>query len=308
MNVRSAVDLLKETYKSWSEDKAPRLAAALSYYTIFSVAPLMIIAVAIASLIFRREAATGQIVAQIQHTVGPQAAQAIQEMVRHASRPSSGIIGSAIGIVTLLLGAGGVFGQLQDALNTVWEVAPKPGRSVLAMLKERFLSYSMTVGVGFLLLVSLVLSAGLVAMTKYMGHAVPWLSAIGPLLDLLLSIAVFTLLFAMIFKVLPDAEVAWRDVWIGALMTAVLFALGKFLIGLYLGRSTVASAYGAAGSLVVLLLWVYYSAQILLFGAEFTKVYALKCGSRIVPAPDAVPVSHEARAQQGLPPRRAPTG
>src|SRR5205823_6143695 len=244
-----------------------------------------IIAVAVASLIYRREAATGQIVAQIQRTVGPQAAQAIQEMVRHSSKPSSGIIGSIIGVATLLLGAGGVFGQLQDALNTVWEVEPRPGRGLMAMLKERFLSYSMILGVGFLLLVSLLLSAGLEALAKYMGHALPWLPAVGPVLDVLLSVVVFTLLFAMIYKVLPDAEVEWRDVWIGALMTAALFAIGKLLIGFYLGRSTVASAYGAAGSLVVLLLWIYYSAQILLFGAEFTKVYAVMHGSRILPAP-----------------------
>ena len=308
MDVKAGIQLLKETFRSWSEDKAPRLAAALAYYTIFSVAPLMIIAVAIASLIFRREAATGQIVAQIQHTVGPRAATAIQEMVQHSSKPSAGIVSSIIGVVTLLAGAGGVFGQLQDALNTVWEVEPRPDRGLLAKVKERFLSYSMILGVGFLLLVSLLLSAGLAAITKYMGHAIPWLGAVGPVMDVVLSVVVFTLLFALIYKVLPDAEVAWRDVWIGALMTAVLFAVGKFLIGLYLGRSSVASAYGAAGSLVVLLLWIYYSAQILLFGAEFTKAYAVRYGSRIVPAPDAVPITRETRAQQGLPRRRAPSG
>jgi membrane protein len=304
MKGKDILPLLKETFASWSEDKAPRLAAALAYYTLFSIAPLVIIAIAVAGLAFGDEAARGQLDDQIRNTVGPKAAEAIQDMVRNASRPSHGILASVIGVLTLLFGAAGVFGQLKDALNTIWEVAPAPGRSFWGMVKDRFLSFAMVLVIGFLLMVSLVVSAALSGVSKYMAGMLPTVSWLGPVLDFVISLAVFTGLLALIYRVLPDAKIAWRDVRIGAFMTALLFAIGKILIGLYLGRSTVASAYGAAGSLVVLLLWVYYSAQILFFGAEFTQVYATRYGSRIVPADDAVPVTEEARAQQGIPRRR----
>jgi len=304
MRVKDLIPLLKETFKSWSEDKVPRLAAALSYYTLFALAPLLLILIAIAGLFFGKQAASGQIAEQIRHTLGPQVAQAITQIIENAHRPRAGIIATIVGVVTLLLGASGVFGQLQEALNTIWEVEPKPGRGLWGLIKGRFLSFTMVLGVGFLLLVSLVLSAAMQALMTFMGHLAPALSAIGPIVDVVATLIVFTLLFAMIYRFLPDAKIEWSDVWIGAAMTAVLFAVGKFLIGLYLGRSSVASSYGAAGSLVVLLLWIYYAAQILFFGAEFTKVYAQRFGSRIVPAPDAEPVTREARAQQGISRRR----
>lgn len=301
MKGKDVVPLLKDTAKSWSEDKSPRLAAALAYYTVFSIAPLVLIAIGIAGFVFGRGAASGAVTHQLENLLGSQAAGAVEGMTAGAGKPSHGLIAAVVGVVTLLFGAAGVFGQLKDALNTVWGVQPKPGQGVWGFIKDRFLSVTMVLGVGFLLLVSLLLSAAAAALTGPLARLAPGVGWLGPLLDLVLSLVLVTVLFALIFKVLPDAEIEWRDVWIGAFMTAVLFAIGKFLIGLYLGRSSVASGYGAMGSLVVLLLWVYYSAQILLFGAEFTKVYAQKFGSRIVPEPDAVAVTREMKEEQGMP-------
>lgn len=306
MKPGDVLPLFKDTATSWSKDKAARLAAALAYYTVFSIAPLILIAIAVAGLVFDRQAASGAIAGQISHLVGAQAAQAIQAMVKGASQPQHGIIASVLGVVTLLFGASGVFGQLKDALNTIWEVQPKPGHGIGMFLKDRFLSFTMVLGVGFLLLVSLVLSTALSAFTGYLGGFARGVTWLGPVLDVVVSLGIITLLLAMIFKVLPDAEVQWRDVWVGAFLTAVLFTLGKLLIGLYLGRSSVSSAYGAAGSLVILLLWTYYSSQILFFGAEFTKVYAQKFGSQIVPEKNAVAVTQEVREQQGMPERGEP--
>lgn len=306
MKANYIVPLLKETFASWSEDKAPRLAAALAYYTVFSLAPLVLLCIAVAGFVLGKDAASGQIVAQIKSTVGPQTAKSIEEIIKNAARPDAGIGATIIGLVTLLLGASGVFGQLQDALNTIWGVAPKPGRSLLATLRDRFISMSMVLGIGFMLLVSLVLSAAMGAVTKFMGDTLPGAALLAPVVDLVISFVVITGLLGMMYKILPDAKIEWRDVWVGAAMTSLLFTVGKLLIGLYLGRSSVGSAYGAAGSLVVLLLWVYYSAQILLMGAEFTKVYAQKFGSRIVPEDDAIAVTAEARAEQGNPARGEP--
>jgi membrane protein len=280
-------DLVKETFAEWSRDKASRLAAALSYYTIFSVAPLLIIAIAVAGLVFGREAAARQLAAEAQGLLGPQAAEAIQGMLQSAGKTGAGIVATAVGVGTLLLGASGAFAQLQDALNTIWEVKPKAGRGVRGMLRDRFLSFSLVLAIGFLLLVSLVLSAALAAVGKYLAGILPVSSALMQGLNFALSFAVTTFLFALIFKVLPDVRIRWRDVWIGAAVTALLFSVGRFLIGLYLGRSSVSSAYGAAGSLVVLLVWIYYSAQILLLGAEFTQVYASKFGNGMTPKPNA---------------------
>jgi len=215
------------------------------------------------------------------------------------------MVAAVVGTVTLLLGAGGVFGALKDALNTIWGVAPKPDAGFMKMVRDRFLSFSMVLGVGFLLMVSLTLSAGISALSKYLGDRIPGVPFVWESLNTVVSVGVFALLFAMIYKALPDAKVQWRDVWIGALLTAIVFTLGKVAIGLYLGRGAVGSAYGAAGSLVVLLLWIYYSAQILFFGAEFTKVFATRRGSKIVPNEDAEPLSPEARADQGLAPAHA---
>jgi membrane protein len=282
--LRSIFDLIKETFQEWNADKAPRLAAALAYYTAFSIAPLLIIAIAIASAVFSEEAVRGQLDNQIQGVVGAQAADAVQEMIANSSRDSSGIIASVIGVVTLLLGAAGLFGQLQDALNTVWGVAPKPDQGLIETIKDRFISFAMVLGIGFMLLVSLILSTILSAFNGWLIGLLPAAEFLAQIINFVISFGVITLLFAAIYKVLPDTPIKWSDVWVGAAVTALLFTIGKFLLGLYLGNSTIASSYGAAGSFVVLLVWIYYSAQILLLGAEFTHVYAARHGSRTVAA------------------------
>lgn len=293
--------LLRDTFNEWNEDKAPRLAATLAYYTIFSIAPLLVIAIAIAGLVFGQEAARGQLDNQIQGLIGPVGADAVQEMIQSASKPSSGILATVIGLITLLFGASGVFAQLKDALNTIWDVPPAPNRGVRGILRGQFLSFTMMLGIGFLLLVSLVISAGLSAFGSFLGEMFPGLTFVMQIVNIVISFAVVTLLFAIMFKVLPDAAIAWSDVWFGAAFTALLFTIGKFLIGVYLGSGTVASAYGAAGSLVVLLLWVYYSAQILFFGAEFAQVYANQYGSRLSRAEVMRPASTQST------PTHAPT-
>ena len=275
-------DLLKDTFSKWSADKAPRLGAALSYYTVFSLVPLLVLAIAIAGLVFGTEVAEQAMMTQIESLVGPQSAAAIKQMLEIAQKPSSGLFASLIAIGTLLLGASGVFAQLQDALNAVWGVEPKADRGMWGTIKDRFFSLVAVLGTGFLLLVSLVLSAALAAVGKMFQGWLPGQEVVLHLADVAISFGVITLLFAMMFKLLPDAKVAWRDVWIGAALTSFLFTIGKFLIGMYLGKADVGSAYGAAGSLVILLVWVYYSSQILFYGAEFTAVYANRYGSRIV--------------------------
>jgi membrane protein len=242
----------------------------------------LVLTIAIAGLAFGKDAAQAAMMAQIESLVGPQSAAAIQQMLDIAQKPSSGVLASLIAIGTLLLGASGVFAQLQDALNTVWGVEPKAGRGIWGAIKDRFFSFVAVLGTGFLLLVSLVLSAALAAFGKLFLNSLPGQETALHLANFLISFSVITLLFAMMFKLLPDAKIAWRDVWIGAGLTSLLFTIGKFLIGMYLGKADVGSAYGAAGSLVILLVWVYYSSQILLFGAEFTSVYANRYGSRIV--------------------------
>ena len=273
--------LFKATYDSWNEDRAPRLAAALSFYTLFSLAPLLIVAIAVAGFFYGEKAARGEFAAEIQKQVGVKLAQVVQELIKNASQPARSIKASIIGVVTLVVGAAGVFSQLQDSLNTIWGVKPPPGRGIWRQIKGRLLTFSMVVGVGLLLLASLFVSTWLAALTAFITSLHPGMGLWGPMLDFSVSAIMLTLLFALIFKLLPDTKVAWGDVWLGSAFTALVFALGKYPIGLYLGRSSVTSAYGAAGSLVVLLLWVYYCSQILLFGAEFTKAYSLRHGSRV---------------------------
>ena len=251
----------------------------MAYYTVVSIAPLLLVVIGVAALVFGREAAEGAIVTQIQGLVGETAAQAIQTMLQNASKPSSGILATVLGIIMLLAGASGVFAELQSALNTIWKASVRPEKGLLGLLKDRFLSLMMVLGTGFLLLVSLTVSASLAAIGSYLQHLLPFPEPFLHLLNFGISFGVITLLFAMMFKILPDAPVAWNDVWIGAAVTAFLFTFGKFLIGVYLGKANFASTYGAAGSLVVILVWVYYSTQILLFGAEFTNVYAMTYGS-----------------------------
>jgi membrane protein len=296
--VKTIFQLLRETFSEWNEDKAPRLAAALAYYTAFSIAPLLVVVIAIASLAWGQEAVRGQLDNQIQGLIGAQAADAVQEILAGANKPSTGVVASIIGVVTLLLGAGGVFYQLKDALNTVWEVPPPTG-GILATIKAQFISFTMVLGIGFMLLVSLVVSAGLSATNDWIGRMLPGGDFVAQLVNLVVSFGVITVLFAMIYKVLPDTEIKWKDVWAGAAVTALLFTIGKFAIGLYLGNSSIASGYGAAGSFVVLLVWIYYSAQILLFGAEFTQVYAKRHGSRIG---NEVGISQTAAHQAGFVP------
>jgi membrane protein len=282
--------LLKDTVSAWSNDKVPRHGAALAYYTVFSIVPLLVVIIAIIGLIFGREATEGYILDQIAAVIGPQSAEALKEMLQRATEPSTGIVATVTATATLLLGASGVFGQLQDSLNSIWGVQPKEGRGFWGMIKDRFISMTALLGTAFLLLISLVISAGLAALGEWFGGWLPGPEVMLHLLEFLLSYALITGLFAMMFKLLPDARVAWNDVWIGAGITALLFTVGKFALGLYLGKSDIGSAYGAAGSLVILLVWVYYSAQIFLFGAEFTQIYAKAGGRQIAPDEDATVV------------------
>jgi len=261
------------------------MGAALAFYTLFAIAPLFVIVLAIAGLWFGEAASRRELFSQVSGLVGSEGGDAIQALISAANRPKTGAWATVIAVVTLFVGATGVFVQLQDALNSIWGVRRAPGRGLRNFIKDRLLSFALIVGIGFLLLVSLVLSAGLSALGKYMGGLLPVQETLWQGINFVVSFGVITLLFAMIFKLLPDVKIAWRDVWIGAMLTALLFNLGKFLLGLYLGRSSVTSAYGAAGSLVIVLLWVYYSAQILFFGAKFTQLYASQYSSHLEPAP-----------------------
>ena len=272
--LHSLSGLFKATFQEWKDDNCARLGAALSFYTVFSLAPLLLIAISIAGLVLGRDAARIGIVDQIRGMVGSDAARSVEIMVDAPGKPATNGAALAVGIVVLLLGASGVFGQLQDALNVIWEAPTRQGRTIPRMLRDRFLSFAMVLGSGFLLLASLVVGAALTALNDSVATIVSIDPVLLRIIHLIVSFVVTTLLFAMIFKVLPDVGIEWNDVWIGAAMTSLLFSVGKVLIGLYLGTSNITSAYGAPGSLLILLMWTYYSAQILLFGAEFTQVYA----------------------------------
>ena len=281
--------MLRQTVFDWIDDKAPQLGAALAFYTALSMAPLLVISLGIAALVFGEEAARGGVQDQMQFLVGDQGAKAIEQMISSANDTGKGVVATALSLIILLVGASGVFGQLQQSLNAIWKVQPKAGRGIVGIIRDRFLSVVMVLGSAFLLLVSLLLSAALASLervTTSLPESMLWISQ---LLHVGVSFVVITLLFAMMFKYLPDAKIAWQDVWLGATITAVLFTIGKFAIGLYLGHSSMASSYGVAGSFVVLLVWVYYSAQILFLGAEFTQVHASERGRRIIPAENAEP-------------------
>jgi membrane protein len=300
--------LAKETVTRWTEDKASALAAALAYYSLFSLAPLVLISVAVAGLVFGEQAAQGQLYAQLSGLIGDSGARALETIVANMHRQQSGgVIATIIGLATLLFGATGVFAQLQDSMNTIWKARPPTTNGIIEFLRVRMLSFSMVLGIGFLLLVSLILSAVLAALGDYLRMFLPGGYAVGQALNATVSLVVVTLLFAMIYKLLPDTPVAWRDVWVGALITSFLFTLGKFAIGFYLGKASVASSYGAAGSVVILLLWVYYSALILYFGAEFTHVYSMRRGSRRNATHTPVPDRRDGRNLERLiPPGGAP--
>jgi membrane protein len=287
MRLHGLWSIVKETAKDWSDDDAPTLAAALAYYALLSLAPLLVISIGIAGWFLGDDAARGGVTGQLSGIVGGQAAEGIQAVVASAQEPKQGIIGTIVGIVTLLVGASGVFGQLQTSLNTIWEVKAKSDRGWLGQVKDRFFSFTMVLGVAFLLLVSLVLSSMLSSFGNLLADTLPGGATLWQAINFTLSFAIITLLFALIFKVIPDVTIQWRDVWLGAAVTALLFTLGKQLLGLYLGKAAVGSSYGAAGSLIALVVWVYYATQILFMGAEFTQVHARHRGASLQPTANA---------------------
>jgi membrane protein len=270
--------LFREAVKGWLDDRAASMGAALAYYTAFSIAPLLIIAIAVAGLVFGRDAAQDALVEQLRDLLGEAGGSAIEEMLRSASDLGTGIVATVIGAVALLLGATTAFVELQDDLDRIWKAEPRVGSGIVNLIRSRLLSFGMVLGVGFLLTVSLVLSAAIAAAGKYFLSGTE--EVLTQALAFIVSFLVITLLFAMVYKVLPNVHVAWGDVWVGAAITSLLFSMGKFLIGLYIGKSSVASSFGAAGPFVVLMLWIYYSTQIFLLGAEFTQAFARRHGSR----------------------------
>jgi len=270
------------------EDQPFQLAAALSYYTLFSLAPLLVIVISIAGFAFGRDAAQNRIVETIQSLVGRESAAAIQAIIQNASsKPDSGFLSTMLGLIILLVGAGGVVGQLQTSLNTIWGVTPKAGRDIWGFVRQRFISFGLVLGIGFLLLVSLAVSALLTGLSRFIGDLFGASAFVAHAFDFVVSLIFVTALFAMIYKILPDVNIEWRDVWIGAALTSFLFSIGKIIIGMYLGSTGVTSPYGAAGSLITILLWVYYSGQILFFGAELTQAYANRYGARLEPKQNA---------------------
>ncbi|MBA2628117.1 MAG: YihY/virulence factor BrkB family protein [Gemmatimonadales bacterium] len=279
----------KAGLKGWWDDNVPRLGASLAYYTLFAIAPVLLVAIAIAGRAFGDEAVRGELVGQVQQLIGVEGGRAVQALLAGASNRASGVIATIIGSVTFVLAATGAFLELQTALNTIWRVKPKSSANIRDFLVERLISFGIVVALGFLLTVSLAVSAGLAATSAWLNARMPGMPLVWEALNVIVSLGVMSLMFALLYKVLPDVELEWRDVWVGAIMTAVLFAIGKTLIGLYLGRSSTASAYGAAGSVVVLLLWVYYSAQIVLLGAELTRAYTASHGPKPPPESFATP-------------------
>ena len=291
LNARSLWSLTRESAAQWSADFAPSMGAALAYYTIFSIAPLLVIAIAVAGFFFGADAARGEIFGQLSGLIGERGAATIEAAVASASQTGHGTFAAIAGIVALLLGATTVFGELQSDLDRIWDTPRPEHAGIRGLLRGRLLSFGMVLGIGFLLLVSLVLSAALSAIGHFWSGALPGWEVLLQIVNFVVGFVVVSGLFAMIYKFLPRSDIGWRDVWIGAAVTSLLFSLGKLLIGLYLGKSSVASSFGAAGSLVIVLLWVYYSAQIFLFGAEFTKTYSYWHGTRM----------HEPEPAQGKP-------
>ena len=274
MRGKDLLSIFKATFASWNRHEAPRLGAALAFYTILSLSPLVIIVVAVGGLIFSRSTAQTQILSQVQGMIGPEGGKAVESMLANAQRPAAGILGTIVGVLSLLFGASGVFTELRSALNLIWEVKPEETSGIVGLMRERFFSFGMVLSIGFLLLVSLVLSTVLAAVGKFFGGLLPVPAVVLEVANFLLSYIGVATLFGLIFRFVPEAKVRWNNVWVGACVTALLFTIGKTLIGLYLGKSSVGSTYGAAGSVIVVIVWVYYSAQIFFFGAEFTHAYA----------------------------------
>ncbi len=297
--------LLRKAAAAWNNDDASSMGAAISYYTLFTVAPLLVIVIAIGSFIFGAQATQGQILIQLRGLIGEAGAKAAQELLASASGPVKSAFAAFFGTATLLLGATSVFTELYGDLNRIWRVPSAPKASgIVELIRTRILSFGMILGLGFLMLVSLIISAGLAAIGTWWSHSLAGWQVTVQVVNSIVSLAIITLAFAMIYKYLPRASIAWNDVWTGALVTAVLFEVGKLLIGFYLGSTRIASTYGAAGSLVVLLVWVYYSAQIFLLGAEFTFVYAYRHGSRSSEEPPPPPPRRAGREIKPEPPHR----
>lgn len=270
--MRNLWSVLRNTFSAWSDHDAPRLGASLAFYSILSLAPLAVVVLSIMALYFGRSTAQEQFLSQVQGMIGKEGVDAFRSMIQHAQKPSSGVVATIVGLVTLLFGASGVFGELRSALNRVWDVKAAEEKGLWQAIREKLFSFGMVLAVGFLLLVSLVVSTALAAMGKFLGGLLPMPEAVGHLLNFVVSLIGVAVLFGLIFKYVPERKLSWREVWLGALATALFFTIGKFLIGVYLGKAAVGSAYGAAGSLVVVIVWIYYSSMIVLFGAEFTRV------------------------------------
>ena len=298
MNWKGVGSLLRGAFSEWRKDNAPKLAASLAFYTLFSLAPVLIIITAIAGSVFGQETAQSEVLNRVRNMVGEQGTRIIGTIVTSQDGPGSRITATVIGIFTLLLAATAVFVDLQESLDMIWKATPKPGRGVLGALRGRFLSFCMVLGIGLFLLISLSLSTTISALTALLGSAPELPGHLWPFLNFFVFLAAAAVLFAITYKVLPDVKILWSDVWIGATLTALLFTMGKFAIQIYLGHTVLVSNYGRAGSLVVLLLWVYCSAQIFFFGAEFTHVYAERYGSHFLPSSQAVPPSPEGIAEE----------
>ncbi len=279
MNFRLLIDLSKAAVAGWKQDFAPSMGAALAYYTVFSIAPLLIIAIAIAALAFGQQAAQQEILGQARDLMGAEGAAVLESMLTNAQKPGEGILAATLSVITLIVGSIGVFNELETDLNRIWKVDTTGRAGIMGFIRDRVLSFGMVIAIGFLLLISLVVNAALAAGGRYWAELFPGLEAILQVANFVVSFGVITAAFAIIYKFLPQTRIAWQDVWAGAAITALLFTVGRFLIALYIGKTSTSSSYGAAGALVVLLVWVYYSAQIFLLGAEFTKVYADRHGS-----------------------------
>lgn len=299
---KQGLALAKTAGNAWLDDYAPSMGAALSYYTVFSLGPLLVIVIAIAGLIFGQDAARGALFGQLNGLMGADAAKAIEELLASVSKPTEGITATVIGVAVLLVGATTVFGELQDALDRIWRAPARPAGGLFSLVRTRLLSFGMILGIAFLLMVSLVVSAGISALGSWWAPLFGGWEVLAQAVNLVVGFALTTAIFAMIYKLMPRVHVRWHDVWIGAAVTSALFGIGRVLIGLYIGKSGVASGFGAAGSVAILFVWVYYSAQIFLLGAEFTWVYARTFGSMRALAPDEVPLAKEGDAAKTVAP------
>ncbi len=290
VSIKQAPAFLKQTYTRWSDHDAPRLGASVAFYSILSFAPLLVLITAIIGLVFGAQSAHGALVAEARQVIGDRGADTVESLLKSAQKPASGIFASVIALVTLLFGASGVFTELQEALNIMWDAPKKEASGFMGMVKQRLFSFGMVLSVAFLLLVSLLLSAGLAFLGHSFGQLVPVPPFLLQIVDFLVSFVTVTVLFALMFKYVPSVQVAWREVIVGAIGTSLLFTIGKFLLGIYLGKASVGSTYGAAGSLVAVVVWIYYSAQIFFFGAEFTHQYAEAKRGQTAPGQQRAPV------------------